>query len=321
MHISKKIAAPLAALALGLTVAACGGDDNESTASVGGGAQNLSGNVTIDGSSTVQPFAEAATELFNEQGNEVNAAVRGSGTGDGFEKFCRGETDISTASRAIEADEEDACEKGGVAFTEIQVANDGITVVSNKGTAIDCLTTDQLKDIFGPDAKAAKYNEVDPKLPDQEIALFTPGGESGTYDFFTDEINGEEGVQRKGDILQTSSDDNQLVTGVSGQEGAIGYFGFSFYEQNADKLNAIGVDAGDGCVKPSKEAIADGSYQPLARPLFYYVSNKALARPEVKGFVEYSVDSSNEIAEASKIVPMSPEQLAESKQAIASSAR
>src|SRR5687767_9743032 len=196
MNTSKKIAAPLAALALGLTVAACGGDDNDSTAASGGGesAQNLSGNVTIDGSSTVQPFAEAATELFNEQGNEVNAAVRGSGTGDGFEKFCRGETDISTASRAIEAEEEAACEKGGIAFTEVQVANDGLTVVTNKGTAIDCLTTDQLKAIFGPDAKATKYSDVDPKLPDQEIALFTPGGESGTYDFFTDEINGEEGV-------------------------------------------------------------------------------------------------------------------------------
>ena len=321
MHTSRRFTAPLAVLALGLTIAACGGDDNDSTASGGGGeesAQNLSGNVTLDGSSTVQPFAEAASELFNEQGNEVNVAVRGSGTGDGFEKFCRGETDISTASRAIEAEEEEACKKGGVEFTEVQVANDGLTVVTNKDTAIECLTVDQLKDIFGPDAKATKYNEIDPKLPDQEISLFTPGGESGTFDFFTDEINGEEGAQRKGDILQTSSDDNQLVTGVSGQAGAMGYFGFSFYEQNADKLNAVAVDGGDGCVKPSKETVADGSYKPLARPLFFYVSNKALAKPEVKGFVEYSVNGSNEIAEASKIVPMSPEQLDKSKQTLSS---
>src|SRR5829696_10371861 len=174
MHTSRKFTAPLAIAALGLTIAACGGDDIDSTASGGGGGggESLSGKIAIDGSSTVQPFAEAASETFNEEQPDVNITVGGAGTGDGFEKFCRGETDISDASRPIEDDEKAACEKGGVKYTEVQVANDGITVVTNKSTTIDCLTTDQLKDIFGPDA--------DPK-----VALYTPGPESGTYDFFT----------------------------------------------------------------------------------------------------------------------------------------
>jgi phosphate transport system substrate-binding protein len=318
MHTSRKFTAPLAIVALGLTIAACGGDDNDSSASGGGGGgggESLSGKIAIDGSSTVQPFAEAASETFNEEQPEVNITVGGAGTGDGFEKFCRGETDISDASRPIEDDEIAACKKGGVDYTEVQVANDGITVVTNKAMTIDCMTTDQLKDLYGPKATATKYNEVDPKFPDQSVSLFTPGSESGTFDFFTDVINGEEGVQREKNV-QTSADDNQIATGIEGEDGGMGYFGFSYYEQNQDKLNAIKVDGGEGCIEPSSQTIQDGSYKPLSRPLFMYVSKKALARPEVAGFVKFSVDQQQTIAEASKIVPMSEEQAAKSKQAV-----
>ena len=247
----RKLAALLAAIALTATVVACGSDDNG-----GGGGEagaetptGLKGSIAIDGSSTVQPFAESASESFNEDNPDVQITVGGAGTGDGFEKFCRGETAISDASRPIEADEKAACKKEGVSYTELQVANDGITVVTNKGTTIDCLTTAQLKKIFGPKSAVSNYRDIDPKLPDQEISLFTPGSESGTFDFFTEEINGEEGVQREKDV-QTSADDNQIVTGIEGQEGAMGYFGFSFFEQNQDKLNPVKVDGGDGCVEP-----------------------------------------------------------------------
>ena len=315
----RKIAVLLAALALAVTVVACGDDDSESGG--GGGSASadtptdLSGSVAIDGSSTVQPFAESASEFFNEENPDVQITVGGAGTGDGFEKFCRGEIAISDASRPIEDDEKAACKKGGVDYTEVQVANDGLTVVTNKGTAIDCLTTAQLKKIFGPKATATNYKEVDPKLPDQEISLFTPGSESGTFDYFTDEINGEEGVQREKGV-QTSADDNQIVTGIEGQEGAMGYFGFSFYEQNQDKLNAVKVDGGDGCVAPSSATVQDGSYKPLGRPLFMYVSNAELKKPEVKGFVQYAVDNQQQISEAAKIVPLSPDQQSKAKQAL-----
>ena len=201
-------------------------------------AATLSGNIRIDGSSTVQPFAEAAAELFNEENPDVNVTVGGAGTGDGFEKFCRGETQISDASRAIEEDETKLCKQGKVKPVEVQVANDGITVVTNKNLKVDCITTGQLKKIFGKGAKVTNLSDAGGNLPDAELALFTPGTESGTFDFFTEQINGEEGVQRT-EGIQTSADDNVLVTGVSGEDGGFGYFGYSFYEQNQDKLNAV----------------------------------------------------------------------------------
>ena len=315
---TKFAAAALALLALALGAAACGSDDDNGggeSSNASASSEQLKGKIAIDGSSTVQPFAEAASETFNEEQPDVNITVGGAGTGDGFEKFCRGETDISDASREIEDDEIAACKKGGIDYTEVQVGNDGITVVTNKSTTIDCLTTDQLKDIFGPEATATNYKDVDPKLPDQSFSLFTPGSESGTFDFFTDKINGEEGVQREKGV-QTSADDNQIATGIEGEEGAMGYFGFSYFEQNQEKLNAVKVDGGKGCVAPSAASIQDGSYTPLARPLFMYVSNKALARPEVKCFVTFAVDQQKTISEASKTVPMSDEQAAKSKQAV-----
>ena len=196
----------------------------------------------------------------------MQITVGTSGTGGGFEKFCAGETDISDASRPIKDDEEvPLCEEAGVEYTEVQIANDGIAIATNKELAVDCLTTDQLKQVWNKGSKVNSLADVDPQLPDTELSLYGPGTDSGTFDFFTDEINGEEGVSRED--YEASEDDNQLVTGVSGDAGGFGYFGFSYYEGAADKLNLVGVDSGDGnCVKPSAETIQDGSYKPLAAP-------------------------------------------------------
>jgi phosphate transport system substrate-binding protein len=312
-----------AACALALGVAACGEDEaseGNGASTQGSGQQqaDLKGQIRIDGSSTVYPFAQAAAEQFMSQNSGVQISVGQSGTGGGFEKFCAGETDISDASRPIKEDEEvPLCKKGGVEFTEVQVANDGISVVSNKSLEIDCMTTDQLKELWAT-GKAKSYSDVDAKLPNTKVSLFGPGTDSGTFEFFTDEINGEEGKTRKD--YQPSEDDNVLVQGVSGDEGGLAYFGFSYYEQNQDKLNLIGVDAGDGCVKPSNETIQDGSYKPLSRPLFMYPSAEAMKKPEVKAFMDYVVENYDSIAEAAQIVPMSEEQATEAKSAVSGAA-
>src|SRR5215218_9251399 len=299
---------------LAFLVAACGDDDDDAGGAAAASEEGLSGTIRIDGSSTVLPFAEAAGELFNEEYPDVQITVGASGTGGGFEKFCAGETDISDASRPIKDDEEaPICKKNGVAYEEVQVANDGIAVVSNKAVAIDCMTTDQLKQLWNTGSKVKSYKDLDPGFPDAEVSLYGPGTDSGTFDFFTDSINGEEGVSRKD--YQPSEDDNVLVTGVGGDEGGLAYFGFSYYEQNQDKLNLIGVDGGDGCVKPSLETIQDGSYAPLSRPLFMYPSEQALAdKPQVKAFMEFVLANAEEIATNSQIVPLTSAQLDEGNQ-------
>jgi phosphate transport system substrate-binding protein len=310
---------PVAAMvaSLAFVVAACGGDDNGGAASAdSGGSSNasadLSGSIRIDGSSTVFPFAEAAGELFNEDNPNVKITVGESGTGGGFEKFCAGETDISDASRPIKPDEEaPVCKKAAVKYEEIQIANDGIAVVTNPNLKVDCLTVAQLKKVWEPKSKVSSLSQVDSGLPSTKLALFGPGTDSGTFDFFTDKINGEEGASRED--YEASEDDNQLVTGVAGSDGGLGYFGFSYYEGNQDKLNLVGVgESADKCVKPSTETIQDGSYY-LARPLFMYPSDKALQRPEVAAFMKFVVDNYKAIAEAAKIVPMTDPQAAESK--------
>jgi phosphate transport system substrate-binding protein len=300
---------------LALGAAACGGDDNNGNASASNGGGDLSGNIRIDGSSTVAPFAQAAQEAFQGENPGVKITVGTSGTGGGFEKFCAGETDISDASRPIKDDEEvPVCKKAGVGYKEIQVANDGIAVVTNPELKVDCLTTDQLKQLWNQGSKVKSLSEIDPKLPDAQLSLFGPGTDSGTFDFFTDVINGEEGVSRED--YQPSEDDNVLVQGVAGEPGGLGYFGHSYYEQNQDKLNLVKVDGGDGCVEPTTDTIQSGTYTPLSRPLFMYPSTKALKRPEVKAFLEYIVDNYQELADASQIVAMSPDQAAKAKSAV-----
>jgi phosphate transport system substrate-binding protein len=314
---TKLLALPCCA-ALALGVAACGGDDSSDSSSSSGGAasggQKLAGTIKIDGSSTVFPLAQAAAETFQQQNPDVKITVGESGTGGGFEKFCNGETDISDASRAIEDDEKSACSEKQVSFSEVQVANDGIAVVSNPSLKIDCLTTDQLKQLWATN-EVKTYNQVDPTLPDAKVSLFGPGTDSGTFDFFTEEVNGEEGKTRKD--YQPSEDDNVLVQGVAGDQNGLGYFGFSYYEQNQDKLNLIGVNDGSGCVKPSSADIQNGKYKPLSRPLYMYPSAAAVKRPEVKAFMDFMIANYKEISEAAQIVPMTDAQAAESKDAVA----
>jgi phosphate transport system substrate-binding protein len=299
---------------LALGAAACGSDDSSSDSSNASSSGDLSGSIKIDGSSTVAPFAQAAQEAFQAENPDVKITVGTSGTGGGFEKFCAGETDISDASRPIKDDEEaPLCKKAGVVYDEIQVANDGIAVVTNKNLKVDCLTVDQLKQIWNKGSKVKSLSEVDPSLPDTELKLYGPGTDSGTFDFFTDQINGEEGVSRED--YQPSEDDNVTVQGITGSDGGLGYFGFSYYEQNQDKLNLVEVgETADTCVAPSTEAIQSGEYKPLSRPLFMYPSEKALKRPEVKAFMEYVIANYQPIAEASQIVPMTQEQAEKGRQ-------
>ena len=296
---------------------ACG-DDEEPTASGGGESSGgeLSGKIAIDGSSTVAPFAEAAAELFQEENGGVQITVGTSGTGGGFEKFCAGETDISDASRPIsDEDEVPLCEEGAIEYTEVQIANDGIAIATNKDLTVDCLTVGQLKKVWNKGSTVKSLADVDGSLPDTELSLYGPGTDSGTFDFFTDAINGEEGVSRED--YEASEDDNQLVTGVSGDAGGFGYFGFSYYEASADKLNLVGVDSGDGnCVKPSSETIQDGSYKPLSRPLFMYPSKKAMERPEVKAFMDFVTSQAPMIAEAAKFIQLNEEQSSALKDAV-----
>ena len=313
----RKLLAFAACGVLALGAAACGDDEDSggSGSGGGGGGESVSGSIRIDGSSTVGPFAQAAAEEFQAQNPDVRITVGTSGTGGGFEKFCAGETDISDASRPIDEEEEvPLCEKEGVKYTEVQVANDGISVVTNPNLKVDCMTTDQLKQLWESGSKVKDLSAIDPKLPDTELSLFGPGTDSGTFEFFTEEINGEEGNSRKD--YQPSEDDNVLVQGVEGEDGGLGYFGFSYYEQNQDKLGLVSIDAGDGCIEPSAETIADGSYKPLSRPLFMYPSGEAIKKPQVKAFMDYVAENYQSIAEASAIVPMSQAQADKAKTAL-----
>ncbi len=288
------------------------GDDDEETATGGGGdaaaTQDLSGSIRIDGSSTVQPVAEAASELFQENAPNVKITVGGAGTGDGFERFCRGEIVIADASRAIEAEEFEACTAKDIEPVEVQVGIDGLTVVANQGLEFpeDCITTEQLKKLLAPGSKVSNYSELGEGFPDQAASFFTPGTESGTYDYFTEEVLETDAEQRT-DKVQTSADDNQIVTGIAGTEGSLGYVGFSFAEENKDKLKILKVDGGDGCVEPTLETIAGGTYTPLSRPLFMYPSTKTAKQPEVKAFISYILENNDKINEAAGYIPLTDE--------------
>jgi phosphate transport system substrate-binding protein len=307
-----------AAAVASLLVAGCGRDENNAAsttaASTGGGSgQALSGRIEVDGSSTVGPFVTAGAEEFQAQNQDVQVTVGISGTGGGFERFCAGETDISDASRPIKEDEEvPVCQKNGIEYTELQVANDGIAVVvNNENDWATCLTVEQLNKIWEPGSKVNNWNQVDASFPDQKMTLAGPGTDSGTFDFFTAQINGEEDASRTD--YQASEDDNVTVTAVEGDKGGLGYFGLSYFEQNQGNLKDLEVDGGGGCVAPSTETVQDGSYTPLSRPLFIYVKNTSLQKPEVKAFVQYLLDNQQTIAETALFVPMTDEQAQKSE--------
>jgi phosphate transport system substrate-binding protein len=296
--------------ALALLVAGCGGDDEESTDE--GAAQELSGRIEADGSSTVGPFTSRAAERFQQENSGVQVTVGVSGTGGGFERFCAGETDLSNASRPIDEDEKQACDAKGIEYVEFQVANDALTVVVNKDNDwATCLTVDELKKIWEPGSKVDNWSEVKSDFPDQKLTLFGAGTDSGTFDYFTGAINGKEGASRSD--YSASENDNVTVQGVSGQKGGMGYFGFSYYEENQDTLKALEVDGGGGCVAPSVETAQDGSYKPLARPLFVYAKTESFQKPEVQAFIQYTLDNAIEIAEEADFVPLTGEQVQEAQ--------
>jgi phosphate transport system substrate-binding protein len=259
----------------------------------------LSGDIAIDGSSTVFPITEAMAEEFQKANNEVRVTVGISGTGGGFKKFCAGETDISNASRPIKTEELEACEQAGIEFIEIPIAFDALSVVVNpNNTWAECLTVAELKKMWAPEAQGTvtNWNQIRDGFPDKPLTLYGPGTDSGTFDYFTDAINGEEGASR-GDFT-ASEDDNVIVLGVANDESALGYFGLAYLEENQDTLKAVKIDDedpsnGDGCIDPSALTVEGGIYQPLARPIFIYVSKSALERPEVKAFVEFYLEPDN----------------------------
>ena len=303
------MAAPMLALAL---LAGC---NTQQDAGGDGEGGDLSGTIEIDGSSTVFPISEAIAEEFRAEQSGVNVRVGQSGTGGGFEKFCNGETDISDASRPIDDDEKAACSENGVEYVELKVAIDGLSVVVNsENDFAECLTTEELKAIWEPDSEVTTWQDVRDEFPDEEIKLYGPGADSGTFDYFTDVINGEEGASRSD--FQQSEDDNVLVQGVAGDANALGYFGYAYYKPNTDKLKAVGVDAGEGCIEPTDETIESGDYAPLSRPLFIYVSQESLQDEEVQAFAEFYLDTVNTVLEDVGYVPLDDADLDSAKETL-----
>lgn len=302
------------AAVMAITLAACGGADAGSdTSSEGGESSSASGSVSVDGSSTVYPMSVAAQELLNEENPDVKVTVGESGTGGGFEVFCQGQTDISDASRPIEEDEVAVCEENGVEYTELQVATDALTVAVHPDLAVDCLTTDQLIELVGPQSEVTNWSDLDPSFPDEEISFFFPGTDSGTYDYMAADVVGDESETLRDDV-ESSEDDNVLVQGIGGTEGAVGFFGYTYYEENQDTLKALSIDDGNGCVEPSAETAQAGEYTPLARPLFIYVNNAKYAdNAATAAYVDFYIANLAEIAEIGQFIPLSDELYSETQ--------
>jgi len=287
-------------LALAFVAVACGGGDDD------GG---LSGTIRLDGSSTVAPLSEAAAELFQNENPGVQVTVGTSGTGGGFEKFCNGETEISDASRPIADDEVEACGNNGITFEQVTVANDALSVLVNPENPVNCLSVEQLNQVWAPASTVSSWSQIDGLDPpfDEPLDLYGPGTDSGTFDYFTDAINGEEGAQRT-QYNNIGEDDNTGIVGVEGSLGGMFYVGYSYYVENQDRVKALEIDGGDGCVEPSLETVQGGTYTPLGRGLFIYPSGAALERPEVLAFIEFYIEHQAEIAEAAGYISLTEEQ-------------
>lgn len=288
-----------------LALAACGGGAGDE-----GADSALTGAVQVDGSSTVYPISEAVAEEFQRLHRATRVTVGVSGTGGGFKRFCSGETDISDASRPIKDSEREICEQNGIQATEIRVAWDGLSVVTHPANEfVDCLTVDELKSIWEPGSQVNNWSQIRQGFPDERLILYGPGTDSGTFDYFTEAIVGEEDASRPD--YTASEDDNVLVQGVEGDEGALGYFGFAYYEENADRLKLLGVDGGSGCVQPSVATIESGEYAPLSRPLYLYVSDRALAKPQVEAFMRFYLEEGAELVRAVGYIPLQAAQYEE----------
>ncbi len=283
---SKSIVVITSLLIVGV-IAACGG---------GSESGEDSSEILIDGSSTVFPISQAVAEEFRRDRPEVQIPVGISGTGGGFKRFVTGETDISDASRPIKESERQLAEENGIEFTELTIAYDGLSVVVNKANDFaQCLSVDELKKIWETGSEVDNWNQVRSDFPDKPLRLYGPDTDSGTFDYFTAEINGEEDSSRSD--YTASSDDNVLVQGVSGDQGAMGYFGFAYYTENSSVLNVLSVDGGNGCVEPSLDSINDGTYAPLSREMYIYVNNASLERTEVRDFIEFYLNNAGELAQ------------------------
>jgi phosphate transport system substrate-binding protein len=307
-------------MALGsLAAAGCGGDDDSGSDTSGGDSAGVSGDILIDGSSTVAPLSSAAAEAFAGENSGVNITVGTSGTGGGFERFCAGETDISDASRAIEDDEVQACESAGITYQELRVASDGITIVTSANSDVGCtnLTLAQLKAVWEPNSKINNWSQIPgANCNDVPLTLAGPGSQSGTYDFFNEEVLGENAA---GDVIEprqdytASEDDNVIVRAVTSGQGTMGYFGFTYFEENQDTLTDFTLDG----VEPTAETITAGDY-PLSRPLFIYVKDESLqGKPQVAAFVQYYIENAISLAEQTQFVPAPQESIDEDLQKLA----
>lgn len=324
MKTSRKTAALLAVLALVLAACSSGDDADASDTTAAPNAvaaadsgDELTGEVRLDGSSTVGPLSEVAAELYMQDQPGVRVTVAISGTGGGFQKFCAGETDANNSSRPIKEDEAAICEENGIGYDFIQVANDALSIVVSQELPIDCLTVDQVSQIWVNESSVETWGDIDGlDLPDdvasQPINLYGPGSDSGTFDYFTEEINGESGNIRI-DYNDIGEDDLAAVNAIQGDPYAMGYIPFSYYQESVDLVKALAIDDGNGCVESTPENVEGGTYTPLGRGLFVYFSDTALSRPETVDFADFYIENAPQIAELAEFVPMTPEQLATQK--------
>jgi len=333
MTSTRKLAVVAGALGMSLVLAACGGSDSSDSAdetaaatteetteeapeeTVEETAAELTGSINLDGSSTVGPLSEVAAELFMQENPGVQVTVAVSGTGGGFEKFCNGETDGNNASREIKDEEVANCDANGITADNITVANDALTLLVNQDNPLQCITIEQANQIWGDGSTVSTWGEVDgldipADFADTPVALYGPGTDSGTFDFFTEIVNGEEGNIRI-DYTSIGEDDNAAVTAISGDVGAMGYVPFAFYQESLDLVKGLEIDGGDGCIAPTPENVLNGSYTPLGRELYVYASDAALSKPETVEFFNFYINNAADIASVAGAVGLSPEQTEE----------
>lgn len=303
LHTGRIVQIVVTACILSLATAACGGGDVPE-----GG---LSGSVQIDGSSTVYPITEAVAEEFMLEHRGTRVTVGVSGTGGGFSKFLRGETDLNNASRPIKPIEIELAEQNGVSYIELPVAYDGLAVMVHPDNDwVECLTVDELRTIWEPGSDVDRWNQIRPDFPNRELGLYGPGTDSGTYDYFTEAVIGESGASRSD--FTASEDDNVLVQGVAGDPNSLGFFGFAYYEANQSRLKLIGIDDedpsnGEDCVQPSLETVGNGTYTPLSRPLLLYAGAASADEETVREFVHFYLEYGGVLAEEVGYIPMSDE--------------
>lgn len=305
----------LSLLCMGLFISSCSQDE-----SAGGSAQEsgteLNGTVSLDGSSTVYPISEAIAEEFLAVAPRVRVTVGVSGTGGGFKKFLAEETDINDASRTIKESEMLEAEANGINYLEIPVAFDGLSVVVNpNNTWVDYLTVEELQQIWQPGSMVDSWDDIRLEWPAEPIRLYGPGTDSGTFDYFTEAINGESGASRPD--FTASEDDNVLVQGISGDENSLGFFGYAYYVENQDKLKIVPVDGGNGPIAPTATTINDGTYAPLSRPIFIYLNTASLARPEVRTFVDFYIDNAGAMANEVGYIELTADMYQDSREKVA----